>query len=58
MAMSWKELLLIYLLICAAVVACVGRHFWGDLVFVAEHIIATGLARTPSFTHLAVHLWR
>jgi hypothetical protein len=55
--MSWKEGLLIYMMICVLLVACLARHFFTDVVFIAEHVIASGLLHSPALLHLTARPW-
>jgi len=57
MAMSWKELLLICLIVCAVLLACVARHFFGDVIFLVEHLIAAS-GYLPGFVHFVAGLVR
>jgi hypothetical protein len=54
--MSWKEGLLILLVVCAAVLACVARHFFRDVAYVADHLIAAGLLHVPGLLHFFARL--
>ena len=54
MAMSWKEGVLIYLILCSILLVFVVRHFFGDLIFLAEHVIAMGLVHGPALLHFVV----
>jgi hypothetical protein len=55
--MSWKQLLWIYMIICVVLIACVARHFLGDMIFLAEHLIASSSVYLPGFLHfVAGHL--
>jgi len=58
MVMSWKELLLICVLIGAAVVAYASRHFVTNVLFVVNHVIAAGTAYTPGLLHFVSGLVR
>jgi hypothetical protein len=57
-AMSWKEMLLIYLIVCALLIAYVARHFLGDALYLVEHVIATRVGYMPSVIHFVAHCWR
>ena len=43
-----------YLIFCVLVVACLARHFFSSVVFVADHVIAAGLLHAPGLLHFAV----
>jgi hypothetical protein len=58
MVMSWKGLLLISLIVCVAVVACLARHFLGDVLFLVEHVIATGVSYSPALLQFFAALVR
>jgi hypothetical protein len=58
MVMSWRELLLICLLVSAALVAYVSRHFIANVLFVVNHVIAAGIAHTPGLLHFVFGLVR
>lgn len=58
MVMSWKELLLICVLVGAAVIAYASRHFVAKVLFVVNHVVATGIAHTPGFFHFVSGLVR
>jgi hypothetical protein len=53
MVMSWKDVVWICLIVGAVVLACLARHFMGDVLFVVEHFIAAGIGYLPSFLHFA-----
>jgi hypothetical protein len=54
--MSWKEGLLILLVVCAAVLACVARHFFRDVAYVADHLIAAAVFHAPGLFHFVTRL--
>lgn len=54
--MSWKEGLLILLVVCAAVLACVARHFFRDVAYVADHLIAAAVFHAPGLLHFLARL--
>lgn len=57
MVMSFKEAVLLCLILCSMLVACMARHVFGDLVFLAEHLIAASFTHAPAVLHLvAGHL--
>jgi hypothetical protein len=56
--MSWKDVVWICLIVGGVVLACLARHFVGDVLFVVEHVIAAGSANLPSVLHLASALVR
>jgi len=56
--MSWKALVLICVLVAAAVVACVSRHFLANVLFIVNHVVAVGIAHTPGFLHFVSGLVR
>gem|GEM_PF-6303868 len=56
--MSWEEGLLIFMIVCAVVLACLARHFFRDVAYLADHLIAAGLLRAPGVLHSLATLVR
>jgi hypothetical protein len=56
--MSWKDVVWICLIVGVVILASVARHFVRDILFIVEHIIASGLAYAPGFLHFVSALMR
>ena len=56
--MSWKEGLLILMVLCAAMLACLARHFFRDVAYVADHLIAAAVFHAPGLLHFLARLVR
>jgi hypothetical protein len=56
--MSWKDAVWICLIVGAVVLACLARHFMGDVLFVVEHFVAAGMVHTAGFVHFVSALAR
>lgn len=56
-AMTWKDELLIFCVLCVVVVAFAVRHFFGGAFYLVQHLAAFTLGCTPALLHLlAGHL--
>jgi hypothetical protein len=56
MAMTVKEELLIFWILCLVVIAYAVRHFFGGIAYLAEHMVAFNVACVPGLLRLMV--WR
>jgi len=58
MAMSWKDVLLFFLVVGALVLGCLARNFLGEVLFVLRHLIAASAVYLTGFLHFVVALVR
>ena len=58
MVMSWKQVLLICLIVGLAVIVSTERHFFRQVFFVIDHVIAAASAHTPVLLHFISGLVR
>jgi len=54
MAMTLKEELLIFWILCAVVIMYAARHFFDGLTYFAERMAAFSIAYVPAVLHLMV----
>ncbi len=52
MAMTLKDEILILWIFCVVVITFAARHFFGDMVYLAEQMAAFSIVYMPSLLHL------